>query len=274
MIRRTGLDFILNNFQVLEGTFDDFYDFVNFGPFAPLFQSRRALADSDRSLTLMTPLMTPIFMDSVLMSSGEELPGVPNLSAQEFVDFFEANYKEFLDENPFKVDEFDEFVKAFLKSKDPVFTVFAPLNSAWMDISDGVIAEIDEEIADGNNVALGVVETAIITERELMLKDLKCGVQYLMSNGEKTLLDCEDESKFLIGGGNIEADGQPKIQKFYKNEVCSNGIVQTVDFVVLPEVLKPVTPSPSVTPSAPPTMAPSSTPSTTPSSTPSMAPAP
>ncbi len=242
LIRFTGIDFILNDFEPLEGVFDDFFDFVQNGPF---FSNRRLVEESNNERALLS-------------QEGErnlQLDG--ELDADEFVEIIDLIYPGYVLDNPFDPNDPDPWVTAFRKALPPsrqVFTVFAPTNEAFASLPMDVDGIIRAAVAAGDdNIALDIVLNHIIAARELMVSQLRCGRQYGMLNEEFTRTECTVEDKMQIGNGNIQSNGYPMIVQEMKNTQASNGVIQVVDEVILPLAARPPTLAPSTQPTVTPT---------------------
>lgn len=219
LIRLTGVDFILNDRQFLDGSFTDDPEFLEGNPLIPADYRRKLLS----------------------------------------VKRFARNAVE------------NEIIKNFGRyDAEGGFTVFAPTNEALANIPEKIQKMITILVLAGDNIGLNIVLNHIIPGEVLLLSELKCGRSYPMMNAENTRTDCPTITrKEQIGEGNLLANGYPRFQP-PTNTKCSNGIIQTVNGVLLPEDLRLPTDSPTDAPTI--SSAPTSAPSI--SSAPSQAPPP
>lgn len=203
----------------------------------------------------------------VILNDGEFLEG----------DF--ADIADFLENNPLISPEDRRSLMTVIDyDAERGFTVFAPTNEALAALfaptnealERAVQTEILEQIIAGGDVGLNIVLNHIIPEKMLFLSEVVCGRSYRMLNAENTRTECRTKTiKEQIGEGNILANGYPRFRP--PTDIrCSNGIIQTVDGVILPEALRPPTASPTDAPTI--SSAPTSAPSI--SSAPSQAPPP
>lgn len=271
LIRFTGVGFFLNDFEPLQGVYDDFFDFVQNSPFFPNRRlaeennNERALLSSERDLqvTYILP-QNPFAQDNQL----------PFIGVDEFVALVEQIYPGYLVDNPLDTSEFDDWVEDFRKAlpaSRQVFTVFAPTNDAFSSMGVDTEEIIAAAVASGgDNIVLDIVENHIIPARELLFSQLRCGRQYGMINGEFTRTECTMADKDQIGNGNRAVNGFPTIIRGLRNTQASNGVIQVVDEVILPLAVGPPTNEPSSEPSAAPTLSSAPSLSSQPSASPMM----
>jgi len=108
-----------------------------------------------------------------------------------------------------------------------MFTAFFPTDDAFAAIDVVVKTLSDEEIA--NIVAFHFHEGEAIDT-----KNLECTGKLEMTNGINSRTKCEGGNKYQKGKGNVELDMLPMIiEEMSDIEVC-NGIVHTIDAVMLP----------------------------------------
>jgi hypothetical protein len=134
-------------------------------------------------------------------------------------------------------------------------TFFAPTNAAWLTYPG--IQAFSTTYRSGYDVMLDILSTHIHAA-EVFYEELVCNSGIRMINGQSTETKCDNGWKYQVGGGNLN-DGYPQILD--EDILASNGLIHTIDEVILPHG----TESPSTSPSSVPSSAPSSVPSSTPS---------
>jgi uncharacterized surface protein with fasciclin (FAS1) repeats len=113
-----------------------------------------------------------------------------------------------------------------LSSGDKIFTVFAPVNSAF----DNLPSELADTVTAEANVLEFLLLTHVVSG-EFLSSDLQCGGEISMVSKAETTTVCEDDDLFQSGGGN-SAILLPKVTK--ADTVACNGVIHTVDAVILP----------------------------------------
>ena len=111
-------------------------------------------------------------------------------------------------------------------SGDAIFTVFAPIDSAFENLPF--------ELANTVTTQAAVLEFLLLSHAvsgELFTSDLQCGGEISMASAAETTTVCEDGDLFQSGGGN-SAVSLPKVIK--ADTVACNGVIHTVDEVILP----------------------------------------
>jgi len=111
-------------------------------------------------------------------------------------------------------------------SGDDIFTVFAPVNSAFDNLPPG--------LADTVTAQADVLQFLLLTHvvsGEFLSSDLQCGGEISMVSTAETTTVCEDDDLFQSGGGN-SAILLPKVTK--ADTLACNGVIHTVDVVILP----------------------------------------
>jgi hypothetical protein len=130
-----------------------------------------------------------------------------------------------------------------LSSTDANFTVFAPTNQAFQDLSSFIESLSEDQLKDALLYH--------VTTGKLFSSDLKCGGYDIeMLNGKPTFTRCGLGDKYQFGTGNTVL---PKIIST-DIDVC-NGVIHVIDAVILPHQMTDF--SPTVLPSKAPSMAPS-----------------
>ena len=251
----------MNDFQPLDGVFDDFFDFVQNGPFFP---NRRLVEENNNERALLSKPEnqgerdlqgTPVILPQI-PGALQDLALIPNLDASDFVDLIELVYPGYVGDNPFDSNQFDDWIGDFRNALPPsrqVFTVFAPTNEAFASLPMDVDGIIRAAVAAADvNIALDIVLNHIIAARELLFSQLRCGRQYGMLNAEFTRTECAMEDKMQIGNGNVRANGYPTVVRGLRNTQASNGVIQIVNEVILPVAARPPTNAPSNSPSGAP----------------------
>lgn len=292
LIRVTGIDFFLNDFEILDIDFDDFFTFVNNGPFRRYFNrvfNRRNLQGYNSWLNNVPQNAQQFIPQNV--QNGDIRDYIPNFAlAGEFNTFFRRTYGGYLIRNPYNFDnfvvvEFDRFLNDFRRAfPERIWTVFVPTNAALQDLGvdvndlvDGILAAENQN--DFGTVLYTFVENHIIARRELLYSDLRCGRQYQMTSGEFTRTECSRTEKFQLGQGNT-VENRGMILREFRNILASNGVIQVLDRAILQQELVETTDEPTVSPmptvssapSAVPTL--SAAPSLVPSVVPSLEPTP
>ena len=72
---------------------------------------------------------------------------------------------------------FESFIDTFREEENPVFTVFAPEDTSW-SFPNKVVDHINEEISDGNDIALNTVLNHIVPKFEIRFDAAKFGQAY------------------------------------------------------------------------------------------------
>ena len=108
-----------------------------------------------------------------------------------------------------------------------VFTVFAPSDSAFAHLSQGIVNLIENE-----TVALKNILLFHATSGEILLSDLQCTKLVRMQNGKNSRTVCRGEQIFQKGAGNSK-DQLPKIS--VKDLRACNGVIHVMNEVMLPQ---------------------------------------
>lgn len=187
-------------------------------------------------------------------------------SFEELNKFFEDNYNEFYLMNPYanfdNYKDYNRFLRAFRNAQDveQFFTVFAPTNDAMRSINFDIVAFMNLEENVRVDFLTEIVGYHVIAGQVLTYNELTCGSFYEMSNGMHSLTECRGGfRKYQVGRGNIELDYEcvidevntdcqgnyPLIQR-PRNIVASNGIIHSVNNVLIPFLFP--TPAPSQSP--------------------------
>ena len=147
------------------------------------------------------------------------------------------------------------------------YTLFAPTNMAFYAMP----LEYWYAIFSSEDFLYDLILTHVYDGGAVEFENLVCTGSLVMVSGETTYTTCQGESsKFQAGAGNV-AGSLPEI--IFEDEDTSNGVIHTIDQVILPaESASPsMMPSASSMPSAEPSSEPSSEPSAEPSSPPTFA---
>lgn len=211
VLRITGLDFFLNDFE-------------------PLLFGRRELQGG---VPIVPNIQIPNIPNNVVTTIDDlDFVAFNNL----FENFFEDNFAN----NPFAnfVDGrgFQQFVAEFLNDYDvqELWTVFAPNNAAirslLRDLDWDVLNLSRQQRLQLTNIAL----YHIIAGEPITFGNLRCGRRYRMSNNGRTRTECQESrgitQKFQVGTGNTDL---PLITR-PRNVLAINGLVHSVDEVILP----------------------------------------
>jgi uncharacterized surface protein with fasciclin (FAS1) repeats len=119
------------------------------------------------------------------------------------------------------------------------FTLFAPVNDAFIDLQD----ELDVGVEEFTNQELAFLLQGHGARGEFFDDDLDCDARLDMINGEFTTTRCDD-GKFQVGEGNTPLNA-PRIIRA-DQEAC-NGVIHVIDHVILPSQFTPA-PNPDPTP--------------------------
>ena len=219
IIQLTGLDFILNNFEPLDDSFNLIDDY-----------------DALRGILIEEGLFNMIYLFEEGTMAPTTLPNIVNQDGngrslrsndhKVFVeDFLKVNFDVEIE------GDFDTFVSEFGDSADfdKVFTVFAPSNKAMADLNFQVPYYINmSEILN----YIGRVHIHVGKD-ELEYDDLKCDKRIKMSNGLRTTTKCRGNrviSKFQVGNFNLAGS---RISRTMKDNQASNGVIQVLTDVVI-----------------------------------------
>ena len=146
-----------------------------------------------------------------------------------------------------------------LNSTTDTLTLFAPTVAAFKELPEKLVAAAfaDTDITD---LLTFLLFGHVVLNQEIPFKDLRCGGALTMANGKETTITCTPSidsdgnntgtDTFITGRGNLEV--RPQI--IGPDGLACNGIVHTIDYVILPasvdEMLKVVTVAPVAEPSS------------------------
>lgn len=197
IIRETGLDVILNNYEELDfrrrgvgivGRVED-------GAEAVAESEDEVVEDSDNNRRAMLSKFDhgEGFTQNKRDNAIRFLENIPNIINNDINDF---NYNSFnVQNNPF--NDFSDIIE--------LFTVFAPTNQAFEQLNFDVLAYLKFDYYTQVNYLLDIAEYSIIAGRALVYDELACGRNYRMSNGVNSRTECRSgNQKFQVGRGNRE----------------------------------------------------------------------
>merc|ERR1719162_1213124 len=110
-----------------------------------------------------------------------------------------------------------------------MFTAFFPTDDAFAAIADVTNTLSDEQMA--TIVKFHIHEGDSITYEELECKELLD-----MTTGKTSRTKCDDGKRYQNGPGNHDSETFPMIMKNSSDIVTCNGIVHTIDAVMLPKL--------------------------------------
>ena len=273
LIRRTGLDFVLNNMEPLSpgnrrtravpvgivGRAED-------GAETTETESEDEASDNDdtsgrallskfdnkengEGLTQNKKKNIVRFLQAI--SNIPNTPDIPNMYP-DINNLRPKNVNNFNNNNnPFtnfdNDNEFYRFIQDFRENNDilQLFTVFVPINDAFNALNLDVISIFNVAL-NVNAVLLEIGEFHIIGGRAISYGELVCGRSYQMLNNQNSQTECRANNKFQVGPGNranpyaceIRVGGQcqsnlPQLIR-PRNIFASNGIIHTVNDVLIP----------------------------------------
>jgi len=114
------------------------------------------------------------------------------------------------------------------------FTAFFPTDDAFADIDAVTKSLSEEQIAD-------IVKFHFHEGESIKVKDLECSGLIKMTNGDDSRTKCEDGKRYQKGAGNNALEDLSMLPMIIKNESdmeACNGIVHTIDTVMLPNMEK------------------------------------
>merc|ERR1712238_573373 len=110
-----------------------------------------------------------------------------------------------------------------------MFTAFFPTDEAFAAIASVTNTLNDEQIAT-------IVKFHIHEGDAIAYKELECKGLLDMANGKTSRTKCEEGKRYQNGPGNHKSDTFPMIIKNSSDIVTCNGIVHTIDAVMLPKL--------------------------------------
>merc|ERR1712238_643429 len=110
-----------------------------------------------------------------------------------------------------------------------MFTAFFPTDDAFAAIADVTNTLSDEQIAT-------IVKFHIHEGDSIAYEELECKGLLDMANGKTSRTKCEEGKRYQNGPGNHYLDTFPLIIKNSSDIVTCNGIVHTIDAVMLPKL--------------------------------------
>merc|ERR1712238_256726 len=110
-----------------------------------------------------------------------------------------------------------------------MFTAFFPTDDAFAAIADVTNTLSDEQMAT-------IVKFHIHEGDSIAYEELECTGLLDMANGKATRTKCDDGKRYQNGPGNHKSDTFPMIIKNSSDIVTCNGIVHTIDAVMLPKL--------------------------------------
>merc|ERR1712238_203344 len=119
-----------------------------------------------------------------------------------------------------------------------MFTAFFPTDAAFAAIADVTNTLSDEQMAT-------IVKFHIHEGDSIAYEELECKGLLDMANGKTSRTKCDEGKRYQNGPGNHYLDTFPLIIKNSSDIVTCNGIVHTIDAVMLPKISVPPTSSSS-----------------------------
>lgn len=144
-----------------------------------------------------------------------------------------------------------------------VFTTFVPTNQAFRRLNFDVVAFLRAPWAEQYDYLLYLAEYHVIYGEAIRFRALSCGTNYVMANGERSTTECRsDDRKFQIGPGNRFNNFDCELDQYFdfedrqcrrnppqivypRNIIASNGIIHTLNEVMIPFRDIPITEPPS-----------------------------
>ena len=123
---------------------------------------------------------------------------------------------------------------------EDTYTIFAPINTAFDSIPEGIA----DELAEDDEMLRETILYHAVPEMELLASNLVCDGEVMMANQEMSTTICTVAGVFQAGISN-PPDALPQI--IARDGVACNGIIHAVDQVLLPSLESPVDPTPAPT---------------------------
>eukprot|EP00531_Pseudo-nitzschia_arenysensis_P004134 CAMPEP_0116131678 /NCGR_PEP_ID=MMETSP0329-20121206/9138_1 /TAXON_ID=697910 /ORGANISM="Pseudo-nitzschia arenysensis, Strain B593" /LENGTH=480 /DNA_ID=CAMNT_0003626133 /DNA_START=92 /DNA_END=1531 /DNA_ORIENTATION=- len=124
---------------------------------------------------------------------------------------------------------------------DEDITLFAPTNSAFITMPNDVLADIVGP--NGQDRLYEILLTHVYEPTAVPFRRLFCGTGLIMASNQETLTRCRNGFKFQVGLGNAP-DREAEIVG--RDEEASNGVIHTIDEVILPALSEFPSSAPSI----------------------------